>query len=275
MPLVKKELIIILIIVAFFQVSCGDFARIQKTYTPEEKMAKAIEYYNKGENFKAGALLEEILPILKGKAEAEDALYYLANNYFKQEQYMMSAYYFKDFYLTYPRSKRVEESMFMYVKSLYLDSPIYNLDQTNTHDCMKAMSNFMTRYPRSQYAEECNTMSDALSKKLMQKSFEHSTIYHRVGNYKSAVVALGNFIKDYPSTIYTEEACYLRFYSQYKLAKNSIEGKIQEERYKLAIDHFHIFVDKYPESKFRKNAETIQSKILKELEEIKLKLQNK
>jgi outer membrane protein assembly factor BamD len=271
MPFKNIKFLILFVIGAFLEVSCGDFANIQKTYTPEEKMVKAIEYYNKGDNYKAGVLLEEIVPILKGKAEAEDALYYLANNYFKQEQYMMSAYYFKDFYLTYPRSKRVEESMFMYVKSLYLDSPAYNLDQTNTYDCMKAMSNFLVRYPKSEFAEQCNTIADELNKKLMRKSFEHSTMYHKVGNYKSAVVALSNFIKEYATSPYAEEAHYLRFYSQHKLAKNSIEGKIQEDRFYLAVEFYHTFVDKYPDSKYKKSSEGYYDSIMESLEEIKSK----
>ena len=96
-------------------------------------------------------------------------------------------------------------------------------------------------------------------------------MYHKVGNYKSAVVALSNFIKEYATSPYAEEAHYLRFYSQHKLAKNSIEGKIQEDRFYLAVEFYHTFVDKYPDSKYKKSSEGYYDSIMESLEEIKSK----
>lgn len=271
MPFKRVGFISVFIVSALLQFACGGFGRLQRTGTPAEKLSKAIEYYNKEDHYKAGVLLEEIVPILKGQAGAEDALYYLAYNYFKQEQYMMSAYYFKDFYLTYPRSARIEETMYMHVNALYLDSPEYNLDQTSTYECLKSMSSFLTRYPKTQYMEQCNAISDNLNIKLTRKAYEHSTMYHKVGNYKSAVVALGNFIKDYPAAIYVEEAYFLRFTSQYHLAKNSVEGRIQEERYYQAIEFYQDFADKFPASKYKNVAEKDYDDTRKSLEVIKRK----
>ncbi len=258
-------------LIVFLQMSCGKFNHLQKTGTPQEKLTAAIEYYNNGDNYKAGVLLEDITPILKGKGEAETALYYLANNYYKQKQYIMSAYYFKDFYMTYPRSKYVEETMYMNVYSLYLNSAEYNLDQTSTYDCLKAMSTFLTRYPKTIYLEQCNSIVDELNTKLMHKAFEHSMMYHKVGNYKSAVVAIGNFINEYPNSIYAEKAYFTRFTSQYHLAKNSVEGKIQEDRYILAIEFYQIFMDKYPNTIHKNAASDMYDDIIKRLEKIKLK----
>ncbi|MGN6645702.1 MAG: outer membrane protein assembly factor BamD, partial [Cytophaga sp.] len=166
--------------IVFLLFSCSDFNRLQKTGTPAEKLSSAIKYYNEEDYYKAGVLLEDVSPLLKGQDGAEDAAYYLANNYYKQKQYMMSAFYFKDFYLTYPRSTRVEESMYMHVYSLYMNSPEYNLDQTSTYECLKALSNFVTRYPRSIYMDQCNEIASVLNAKLIHKAFEHSMMYHKV-----------------------------------------------------------------------------------------------
>jgi outer membrane protein assembly factor BamD len=269
MPFKSFAILTIGLLIAFLQVSCGNFNKLQKTGTPQEKLSKAIEYYNGGDYYKAGVLLEDVAPILKGKDEAEDALYYLANNYFKQKQFMMSAFYFKDFYLTYPRSKRVEETMYMHVYSLYQNSPEFNLDQTSTFECLKALTVFLTRYPNTVYLEECNKMADELNNKLTHKAFQHSMMYHKVGNYKSAVVAIGNFIKEHPNSKYAEEAYYTRFTAQYHLAKNSVQGKTQINRFHHAIEHYQIFADKFPESKFKGSAEVDYDDIVKQLNEIK------
>lgn len=269
MPLKRYVIYSICIPMLLLHMSCSDFSRLQKTGTPEEKLAKAIEYYNADETYKAGLLLEDVSPILKGKAEAEQALYYLANNYFKQKQYIMSAFYFKDFYLTYPRSKFVEETMYMHVYSLYLSSADYNLDQQSTYECLKALAVFSTRYPNTMYLKECETIYTELNAKLMHKAYEHSMMYHKVGNYKSAVVAISNFIKDYPTSPYLDKSYFTRFEAQYHLAKNSVEGKIQMERYQQAIEYYQLFIDKFPDSKHKKAAGEYYDKIVKALEEFK------
>jgi len=260
---------LLIIVLAGILFSCSDFARIQKSGTTEEKMTKAIEYYNKGDYYKAGVLLDDIAPLMKGKAEAEDAGYYLAYNYYKQDQFVMSAYYFKDFYLTYPRSKRVEEAMYMHINSLYMDSPEYNLDQTSTFECLRAMSNFLTRYPKTQYLDQCNKITQELNDKLTKKAYYNAVAYEKVGNFKSAVVAISNFLKDYPVSEYSEEAYYLRFLSQYKLAKNSIEGKVQINRYYEAIEYYQVYVDKFPGTKHKKASEEMYDSIIESLESIK------
>lgn len=254
---------------AFF--ACSGFSRLQKNGTPEEKLSKAIEYYHDDETYKAGVLLEDVSPLLRGKAEAETALYYLANNYFKQKQYIMSAFYFKDFYLTYPRSKDVEETMYMHVYSLYKSSADYNLDQQSTYECLKALSVFTTRYPSSTFIPDCEAIYNELTNKLMQKEYEHSMMYHKVGNYKSAVVAINNFIKDYPSSPYLSESYFTRFESQYNLAKNSVEGQIQIDRYYQAIEYYQLYIDKFPGTEHKKVSNEYYDTSVKVLEKLKSK----
>ena len=271
MPIKRLSTYFIGLLIVFLQVSCGEFNHLQKTGTPAEKLSKAIEYYNSEDYYKAGVLLEDVAPLLKGQEGAEDASYYLANNFYKQKQYMMSAFYFKDFYLTYPRSTRVEESMYMHVYSLYLNSPEYNLDQTSTYECLKALSSFISRYPRTIYMDQCNEIANNLNTKLMHKAFEHSMMYHKVGNYKSAVVAIGNFIKDYPNSTYVEDAYFTLYTSQYHLAKKSVQGKVQTDRYFVALQYYQEFLDKFPNTKHKKQANLYYDDIVKELERIKSK----
>ncbi len=231
-------------------VSCSKFSRIQKRGTLDEKLDAGIAYYLEKEYYKSSVLLEEITPLLKGQAKAEMALFYLAHDYYMQEQYPMSSFYFHDFYQTYNRSERHEEAMYMYAKSLFNESPIYKLDQQNTYDCLKAIQAFVTRYPKSIYVLDCNVMIDELSNKLEHKQYDQAKLYHKIHNFKAAVIALTNFLEEYPGSTYSEELCYVRVDSQYELAKNSVSGKVQLERYYDAIGFYRSFVEKYPSSKF-------------------------
>lgn len=235
---------------------CSKFSKLQKSGDLDTKLKAAIEYYEKEDYYKAGTLLEEILPLVRGRAEAEKATFYLAYTHFKQKEYIMSSYYFKEFYQTYPRSEQAEEATFMHAKSMYMDSPQYNLDQTNTEGAVKYLQEYANKYPTGKFMEETNKLLDELGAKLRLKSYENSKLYFKTHNYKSAVVAVKSFIDTYPDSEFTEEMYFVRFESQYFLAKNSIEHK-QLERYYEAIDFYHNFVDKYPNSKYIKEAEVM------------------
>lgn len=248
-----------------FFVGCSKFSKLQKSGDVVAKLKGAIAYYDNKDYYKAGTLLEEILPLVRGRAEAEKATFYLAYTHYKQKEYVMSSYYFKEFYMTYARSEYTEESVFMHGKSLYNDSPQFNLDQTNTEAAVKYLQEYANKYPTGRYLEEATKLLDELSAKMKLKSYENSKIYAKTHNYKSAVVSVKSFIDAYPDSEFTEEMYYIRFDSQYHLAKNSVSNK-QLERYYEAIEFYHNFVDKYPNSKYLKDAE-----VLYELSRIKIK----
>ncbi|RYE18437.1 MAG: outer membrane protein assembly factor BamD, partial [Sphingobacteriales bacterium] len=189
--------------------SCSDFQRVMKSDNVDEKYAAALAYYEKEDYYRAGMLLEELMPILRGRAEAEKALFLFANAHFQQKQYLLAAYYFRNLTDTYPRGQYAEESRFMIAKSLYFDSPVYYLDQTSTVSAMDAFQSFITEYPNSQFSPRADSMYNDLSVKLEKKAYENAKLYNTVRQYKSAVVALGNFVRDYPSSNYNEEVSFL------------------------------------------------------------------
>jgi outer membrane protein assembly factor BamD len=251
--------------------SCSDFAKVQNSEDINEKLEGAMKYYEKKDYYKAGLLFDQIVPLLKGKAEAEKAQFYQAYTYYQQNDYLLSSYYFREFYQTYQRSQYHEEAMFMYAKSLYKDSPEFNLDQTSTFDALSAIELFLRRYPISKSSEEAKAMYMELEAKLEKKSFENAALYARVRDYKAGVVALRNFMKTYPESVYFEEASYLIVYAQYNLAKNSIEGEIQMKRYYEVLDYYRDFIDVYPNSLHKKEAEDIYKTSSDKLAELKEK----
>ena len=159
----------------------------------------------------------------------------------------------------------------MYAKSLYKEAPTYNLDQQSTYESLKAIQAFINRYPKSQYLEECNKIMDELTAQLEHKDAEHAKLYHKVHNYKSAVVALTSFMEQYPSSAYLEEIALIRIESQYHLAKNSVVGKVQIERYYDAIGFYRSFAEKFPSSKYLPDAKQFSDLSESELQKIKSK----
>jgi outer membrane protein assembly factor BamD len=149
-----------------------------------------------------------------------------------------------------------------------LESPNYSLDQSNTIKAIEALQLFINLYPRSDRSAEAGKLIQDLRDKLEIKSFENAKLYLTIGDYKSAVIAFRNSMREYPDTKFAEEMEYLAIQSQYLYAKNSIEAK-QEERFTEAIQMANEFAENYPESKFLKDSEQLKKDALKGIEEAK------
>ena len=269
--LIHKYLCFILLgIVLLSSASCSKFRKIQKSDDWKVKYDAAVNYYERGgrgDYYKAAVLFEEVLPLIRGSKEAEKAQFYYAYAHYYQQQYILSAHYFKTFYETYSRSEQAQEAMYMHAYSLYLTSPVIDLDQTSTHEAIQAMQTFLNRYPNSQYLDDGTKIIDQLRAKLEAKAFENAKLYQKLGRYKAALVAYDNFENDFPGSEKTEEVKFLKVLVQYQYAKESTLRK-QEERFNATIDYYRDFIDNYPESQYAKEAEQMYVSSLSSLEKL-------
>jgi outer membrane protein assembly factor BamD len=246
----KFQKIVLYTLFCLLAMSACKFQRIRKG-DAKEKYDAAIRYYEKRDYYRAGLLLEEVLPLIRGTKEYEIASFYYAYCHFHQNQLTLAADYFRRFYENFRSSKYAEEARYMHVKSLYKDSAPYNLDQTNTLDAINATQSYLNAYANSNYMEECNKILQELRGTLEKKAYENARLYYKIGYFQAAVVAMNNFRREFPDSPFAEEALYLSVVSQYRYAKQSIEKK-QPERYKALIKIIEDFTERYPESKYKK-----------------------
>ena len=266
MPISRLTVLFLLVSTLVLGSCASGYQRLLKSTDVNKKYEAAVKYYDKGDYFRSGTLLEDLIPLLKGRPEAERAQFYFANTNFKQRNYVLSAYHFKSFTDTYPNSTFAEEASFLHAKSLFLDSPEFNLDQTNTVSALESIQDFLNRYPESKFKAETENMSQELQKKLENKAFESAKLYYQLRYNQAAVVALTNFQQQYPASAYAEQAAFLRLTAQFAWAQESVESK-QRERYLEAVGFYQQFVDSYAQSKNLKAAQgmydTSQAQIAK------------
>lgn len=228
-------------------VSCSKYQKIVKSNDFELKYNKAVEYYDKGDNYRALQLFEQIAPLLRGTAKAEQLSYYYAMAYYKQKDYLLASYYFERFAKDFPTSKNAEEALFLAADCKYRLSPPYTLDQSPTQEAIQAFQIFVNTYPTSSKVQQCNDLIDELRQKLQTKDYLMAVQYFKMEAYEAAVITFGNLLDDYPETSYREDAMYYIFKSWYYYAKNSIESK-QTERFDLALTAGSDFLSIYNES---------------------------
>lgn len=248
-------------------VGCTEFKRIQKSDDWKLKYDAALDYYEKKDYYRAVILFDQIMPYIRGSAEAELVQYYYAYAHYYQKQYLLSSHYFKNFHDTYNRSEYAEEAYYMYGYSLYKQSPVFNLEQSSTVEAIGAIQTFLNRYPASEYREQAINIQIELRLKLAKKEYENAKLYVTLGNYESALISLDNFKKDYPDSLLLEDAAYLEIEAAYKYAKVSILSR-QNKRYRDCINYYETFIDEYPGSKYLKDIQSFYSNSLDQLEKL-------
>ena len=196
----NKKICLLFLIICLIFGACSKFAIIQKSDNLDLKYKSAVKYYQNKEYIKASTLFEELIPILKGQADAEKAQYYYSYCQYYMGQLVLSAYYFKKFYETFPRSELAEEAYYMHCISLYEDSPEYELDQTNTKQALDAIQVFLERFPKTKYLEDCNSIVDKLVLKLEMKAYHQAKLFYKMRDYRACVITFENLIKDFPSS---------------------------------------------------------------------------
>lgn len=234
--------------------SCGDYQKIVKSTDYEYKLKKAREYYDNKDFTKATQLYTELVNIYRGTNRADQVYYYLAKSNFGQRDYLMAGHYFRQMVKEYPHSTFAEESEYMIGYCYYLDSPTPRLDQKTTQDAMDAFQLFINIYPASAKVADANKLIDELREKLVLKSYLNGKLYYDLGDYRASVISLTNSLKEYPDSKYREELMFYLLKSKYLLGENSIPEK-KRDRLNSELDEYYTFVDEFPNSKFRKEAD--------------------
>ena len=240
----------LLILYSFLVISCNDYQKLLNSPENEvDKYTAAEEYYENGEFRRANALIEQIIPSYRGKPQGERLVFFFANSYFETNSFYSAAIQFENFIKSYPNSQRTQEAYFMEAKSYFMLSPLYTLDQDDTFTGIDKLQVFINRFPNSEYLAEALELMEQLQNKIEKKEFEISKQYYTIRDYSSAMKSLDNFIADNPGTIFREEALYYRLLSQYEIAINSIESKINERVTELERS-FENFLRYYPDTIF-------------------------
>lgn len=242
----KKYIYIILIIFCF--TSCSEYQKALKSEDLTVKFDQASKQYEKGKYYKAITLFEQMAPSFRGKPQSEKMFYMFSQSYYKTKQYYLSGYQFESFAAGYPKSDKLEEASFLGAKSYTMLSPVYSLDQTDTQKAIDKLQSFIDAFPNSTFLPEANSLVKALREKIEKKAYENAYGYNKISDFKSAIIALDNFIIDYPGTPYKEKALYYKFDSAYQLAINSIPSKMEERLIAAKTAHANLL-------KFNSNTE--------------------
>lgn len=252
---------VVIVVIALLASSCGEYQRVQKSTDYNYKFEYAKRAFDQKKYLQATTVLQELITVFKGTERAEDALYLLALSYYENKDYINSGAYFRTYYQRYPKGKYTELARFYCGYGYYLDSPEPQLDQTGTFRAIEELQAFLDYFPRSDKSTIAQNAIFELQDKLTLKELQNATLYYNLGNYlgnnyESACVVARNAIKKYPYSKYKEDLEFLILKSRYQEASQSVEEK-KADRFRTVLDEYYSFVNNYPDSPHRSEADNI------------------
>lgn len=249
------------IVIMIFVTSCSEYQKVLKSTDYNYKYEYAKKAFEKKKYGQASTILADLVTVFKGTANAEESLYLLGLSHYENKDYMNSGSYFKTYYQHYPKGQYAELARFYAGYGYYLDSPDPQLDQTGTYNAIEELQNFLDYFPRSDKASIAQSAIFELQDKLVLKELQNAQLYYNLGNYmgnnyESAVIVAKNAIKDYPYSKYKEQLEMLVLKARFQEANQSVDIK-KPERFRDVIDEYYSFINDYPQSENRKEADNI------------------
>ena len=241
--------------------SCGEYVKAQKSTDFEYKYDYAKRAFEQKKYMQAATLFKDCSTVFKATDKAEECLYLLAMSHYENKDYVNSSAYFQTYYNRYPKGKFAEPARFFAGYGYYLDSPEAQLDQTLTIKAIEELQLFLDYFPRSEKVPIAQNAIFELQDKLTLKQLQNAQLYYNLGNYmgnnyESAVIVARNAIKDYPYSKYKEDLELLILKARFQEADNSVEAK-KADRFRDVIDEYYSFINNYPDSPNRAEADNI------------------
>ena len=261
-----KKIVWMLVAATLLLSGCAkEFNEVYKSQDYRYKYEYAKECFAKGKYNRAALLLQELIVQEKGTSDAQESLYLLGLAQYMDKSYETAAEVFGRYVKSYPRGVYAEMAKFYVGESLYMCAPEPRLDQSQTIKAITAFQDYLDIYPEARFKDKAQRRLFELQDKLVEKELYSARLYYELGsyfgncsfggnNYEACIVTAQNALKDYPYSSHREDFASLVMKSKFELAEQSVEAK-KLERYQDAEDECYGFINEYPDSKLRKEAE--------------------
>lgn len=253
--LLRFSALLVMSLAVLFTTGCGkSMTKLLKNPDASYKLRRAEQFFVKKDYIKAQQVYEDIMPFFKTSKEFEDIYYKYAYCAYHLSDFMNAENLFKSYLEIFPTSGRAEEIDYMRAYCFYKQSPKAQLDQTSTLRAMGMMQTFINTHPGSPRNKEANDIIDICRAKLETKDFLSAQLYYDLGQFRAAGVAFTSLLNAYPESYRADEYKLMVIKSYFRFAEMSIEDK-KVERFEQVVNECFEFVDRYPESKLKKEVD--------------------
>jgi len=219
---------------------------VTKNLTAEERFELGKGKFNNEDYLEAISEFEIIKLQFPASAVADDAQYYLAECRFKMEEYLLAAVEYQELKNNMPSSSLIPTCQYKIGLSYYMLAPKSTLDQQYTTRAIDEFQTFIEYYPKDGLVADAAGKIKELNERLAKKIFDSAELYMKMEYYKSATIYFTSVIERYHDTKYAEPSWL-----------GKIKSLIARSKYSEAKQDIEKFIDKYPNSELKSDAESL------------------
>ena len=168
--------------------------------TLEEKFDIGMRNLEKEKLLQAQLDFKQVVIRGTGSDLGDDAQYYLAESYYRNEEYLDAISEYEKLTRRMGFSPFVEDARFKICEAYRIESPKYYHDQEYTEKALERYQEFLDDFQRSKLKEEVLTSIELLREKLGLKLYETGILYMKMDEFESAKIALERVVDSYYDT---------------------------------------------------------------------------
>ncbi len=223
---------------------CGG-SKSLATMSAHEFYDLGMHKYDKGHYYKAIDYFQSVVFNYPGESIVDTAQYYLGLSYFSNKDYELADAEFNRLAINYPASAFFEQAIYMRAVSHFYSTPSnYGLDQSDLHEAIRQLEDFLTDFPESELIEDAQSHLSQARSRLARKYYESGVVYSRMRAYEAAGMYFQMVIDDYTDTEYGARASY-----------QCAEMEFRLKHFDLAFQKFRDFRIVFPEHEWVKKAQ--------------------
>lgn len=223
-----KRFLLLIALVSLMESCTSDLSSGLNAADPSTRLGYADKLFKDKKYSEALELYSILHYEYSGKEEEKSIEFNNAYCNYYTKDYVNSAAEFATLYRKNPKDERAEEAYRFHIKSLLDDAPRYNRDQKTSKEVLSSIAIYQLKFPNSTYTKYFNSETKGIYEKLERKDYEIAYSYFRTAKYKATIVALRNFLEDYPESKRTVETKKTIVEAKSLLAINSVLKKKQQ-----------------------------------------------
>lgn len=173
----------------------------------------------------------------------------IADSYFESERYIEAASAYDEFRKLHPVHKKAPYALYRMGLANFKQITGSDRDQTSLKNAVIYFEEFLSKYPKDEYAADVRTKLDELRLQQLQYEQYVANYYYRTKKYPAAIKRLEDALSTFPDSPLHDETLFVLGAS---LLKSDNQEKAREYFNKLSTD--------FPQSKFIMDASKLLEK---------------
>jgi len=196
----------LLICISIFLSSCGISNPFDDNIPYKTRFDDGLAFFEEEKYVKSSQQFNIIVERASHTDLGDDALFFLAESYFLNEDYDLALIEFEKLVSRMGFSPYIEKSRWRICETLMLLSPNFYHDQDSSLKAITQIQEFLDDFPNSEYSKDADKLINELRTRLAEKNMETGKLYIKLKAYDSAMTSYEVVVNEYYDTRFFNDA---------------------------------------------------------------------